>query len=64
MHLKDRQELDTPASAFWPGLPLLLQFQQQQWLGLLAWQQSMLTIQQDLYDQWLSRWADGARLDD
>ncbi|WP_418318187.1 hypothetical protein [Piscinibacter sakaiensis] len=51
-------------AGFGPIFQQMLQFQQAQWLGLLSWQQSMLAMQSDLYDQWLSRCADAARLDD
>lgn len=52
------------SAVWWPAFEQMLQFQQQQWLSLLAWQESLLAMQNDLYDQWLSRCADGARLDD
>lgn len=60
----DRQNMFDITPVCWPAFQPLVQFQQEQWQSLLLWQQSLLAIQQDLYDQWLSRCAGGARLDD
>ncbi len=42
----------------------VLTVQQHQMQAMIAWQQSMADIQQDLYDRWACQWAGGARLND
>lgn len=64
MKSTERTDVFAVNAGFGPVFQQMLQFQQAQWQGLLSWQQAMLAMQRDLYDQWLSRWADAARLDD
>jgi hypothetical protein len=59
-----RPNLFDSTQAVWPPFEQWLQFQQQQWQSLWMWHQSLLAIQRDFQDQWMSLWADGARLDD
>ncbi|HJV61376.1 MAG TPA: hypothetical protein VJ743_10555 [Albitalea sp.] len=37
--------------------------QRAQWEALVAWQQSVAAAQQELWDEWVSRWAGGVPLD-
>lgn len=49
----------------WPDLTnAVLQAQQMQWQALSAWQQSIVKVQQEWWDEWRSRWGGGAPLGD
>ena len=41
----------------------LIQAQRVQWEALLSWQQSLTAIQQELWDEWTSRFAGGVPID-
>lgn len=41
----------------------LLVMQRSQLEALLAWQQSVTTVQQELWDEWVCRWCGGAPID-
>lgn len=49
----------------WPDLASAFQeMQQMQLQALGAWQQSLVQLQQEWWDQWRSRWGGGAPLGD
>lgn len=60
----DQQTLFHVAPYVGPVFQQMLEFQQQQLRSVMLWQQSLLAMQRDLYDQWSSVCAGGARLDD
>jgi hypothetical protein len=41
----------------------LLVMQRSQLEALLAWQQSVTTVQQEFWDEWVCRWCGGAPID-
>jgi hypothetical protein len=53
--------IDLSASGAW--FDALLEFQRQQWDAVLRWQTLLLGMQQDAFDQWISRWGGGVPID-
>jgi hypothetical protein len=41
----------------------ILHVQRMQWEALATWQQSLAGLQQELWDEWVSRWAGGVPID-
>lgn len=45
------------------GYAAMVHAQQQQWNALMAWQQTLAGMQQEMWDQWVSHWAGGVPID-
>ena len=73
MALTSTPSVDTVAMAAWWQAPNewfgaitqnLFAIQRAQWDTLSAWQQAVAATQQELWDEWVCRWAGGAPLGD
>ena len=56
---------ETPAPAVWPTFMFdeLLQAQRAQWDAFSAWQQSLLALSRDFWEQWTVRFTGGVPID-
>jgi hypothetical protein len=56
---------ETSAPAIWPTFMFdeLLQAQRAQWVAFSAWQQSLLALSRDFWEQWTVRFTGGVPID-